>query len=331
MNINDFTKTVLKDPLLEGNINVGLSACLAGSRVRFNGDSATDRFITKQLGEYFTYSTVCPEVGSGMSTPRETVRVVAQGGELRMKNRAGDHDYTDSMKSFIEKDLLRVEQSNLDGFIFKSGSPSCGAYRIKVYNEQGATLHKDGTGMYAARVMENMPWLPVEEEGRLNDPALLENFISRVFAVKRWRSLMASGVTISALIEFHERHKYWLMAHNQQTVSLLGKTLANAKGKDLNLVASEYLRIFMDTCKKPPSRRNHTNVLYHVMGYFSKALEKIEKVELIETIEKYRLGIVPLILPITALKNTLRKKGQDYLTRQTYFSFPEELGLLNKI
>lgn len=311
-------------------INIGLSACLAGDKVRYNGQDCFNQLINSHLAEYFEYTTVCPEIAIGMGTPRETIRIV-KDGELQLRASKSNEDFTEKMRLFAISDMERIKNANLCGFIFKKGSPSCGAFRVKVYTPEGMPLVEKTSGFYAAQVMKSLPWLPVEEEGRLNDARLFENFIQRVFALGRWQEMMQNGLTHKALLDFHQFHKYWIMAHNQLQLKKLGSILANRKNRSVEELARDYLELFTSVVSKPPRSSNHINVLHHLLGYFKKSLDSFDKKEMLTTIEHYRKSYVPLILPVSRLAFYAKKYQQKYLLNQSYLHYPENLGLLNKL
>lgn len=314
----------------ELKIKIGLSACLAGDSVRYNGQGAEDRFITRDLSRYFDYVKVCPEMGIGMGAPRETIRLVDDNG-LRVKNHEGTNDYTDRMRDFSESKTDDLKDENLCGYIFKKGSPSCGAFRIKVYNTRGETLHNNEAGVFAKTFQNKYPWIPVEEEGRLNDAALRHNFISRVFAYRRWQIMIGDKPTAKQLVRFHQVHKYMLMSYSQDKMRELGRIVANHEKRDIAEVCHEYLIKFSELTAKPAPRKKHANVMYHIFGYFSKYLDDFDRHELVDVIEKYRTGILPLVLPVSRISHYVRKFKVEYLLGQSYLIYPEELGVLNKI
>ena len=311
-------------------IRVGLSACLAGDEVRYNGQAAEDRFVTGSLSEYFEYVKVCPEMAIGMGTPRETVRIVDDNG-LHLRNREGTNDYTEKMVSFSRSSASKMNDENLCGFIFKKGSPSCGAFRVKRYHPEGHTLRADETGFYAAEIRRKMPWLPVEEDGRLNDPALRYNFISRVFAMDFWRKNVEANCSIKSLVDFHARHKYMLMSHHQNYVSELGRLVANKDRLPPEEVADKYLHRFFEITEKPASSKKHANVLYHLFGYFSGKLDEFDRKETVSLIEEYRNGLLPLVTPVKRISHYVKKFKVDYLMNQAYLDYPEDLCVLNRL
>jgi uncharacterized protein YbgA (DUF1722 family)/uncharacterized protein YbbK (DUF523 family) len=308
-------------------IPVGISSCLLGQRVRYDGGHKLDSYIVGTLAEHFEFRPFCPEIGIGLGTPRPTIQLVKHDGEIRCvgaKNPA--LDVTDALRDYASRE--RCAQIDLCGYILKKDSPSCGMERVKVYvNDQP---QKTGTGIYAAEMMRLNPLLPIEEEGRLGDPQLRENFIQRVYVLHRWRQLLADGLTPSALTRFHARHKLILMS--RQNYVDLGQLLANASKANVEQIAESYIAQLMAALKKVAARRNHVNVLQHIQGYLKKELSQDDKAELCELIERYRQGEVPLIVPITLLKHHFRKTPDAYIEESYYMSpYPQELSLSNNL
>jgi uncharacterized protein YbgA (DUF1722 family)/uncharacterized protein YbbK (DUF523 family) len=311
-------------------LKIGLSACLAGDNVRYNGQNCMDKLIMNELTQYFHYIKVCPEMAIGMGSPRETIRIVKEQDTLKLRASKSDEDFTQRMESFSILDMERVKNSQLSGFIFKKGSPSCGLFRIKVYSPDGMPLPDKTSGFYAKEISRNFPWMPLEEEGRLNDPRLFENFIQRVFAIGRWQAMLKKGLSKKGLYEFHQQHKYWIMAHSQSGLKKLGKLLAS-NNADLNRLADSYLSAFTETVRQAPTSLKHSNVLYHLLGYFKKNIDAFDKQEICKLIKQYRLGYIPLVVPITRLSSYVKKYKSHYLLTQSYLKYPEHLGVLNKI
>ena len=323
---------MIKEDVLNGEkIKIGLSACLSGDEVRYNAQGAEDKFVTQQMSAYFSYVKVCPEMAIGMGTPRETIRIVSTDDGVRLRNREGSNDYTDKMREFSSRSAQELEEERLCGFIFKKGSPSCGAYRVKVYRETGETINNSEIGFYSRAVQEKYPFLPVEEDGRLNDPGLRHNFIVRVFAYRRWQMMVEDNMSINSLVAFHQKHKYMLMSYSQEGLRELGNLVANKEKRDVAEVCHEYIEKFSELTKKPASRAKHTNVLSHLFGYFSKYLDDFDRQETVAVIEKYRTGLLPLVLPISRISHYVRKYEIKYLLGQSYLVYPEELGILNKL
>jgi uncharacterized protein YbgA (DUF1722 family)/uncharacterized protein YbbK (DUF523 family) len=313
-------------------IRIGISACLLGEEVRYNGGHKRDAFLTDTFGRYVEWVPVCPEVELGMGTPRPPIRLERIGGSPRLIMPSTGGDYTDAMRGYAERRVAGLARLDLDGYVLKKDSPSCGMERVKVYHGAGAPS-KDGRGLFADVLLTRLPDLPVEEEGRLNDPALRESFISRVFVHHRWREGEREGWTRAGLMRFHERHKFLLMGRNQSGMRRLGRLLGEAgKEAPAEELAAAYRAGLTEILRRPATRRGHTNVLHHLAGFVSDALDGEDRAELAETIERYRLGLVPLIVPLTLIRHHVRRQGVAYLQDQVYLEpHPHELMLLNHV
>ena len=312
-------------------ITIGISACLAGQKVRYDGGHKRDSFLMETLGRFVRFMPVCPEFECGLGVPREAMRLEGDPARPRLVTIHTKLDQSERMERWAEKRVRELEKANLHGFIFKSRSPSSGMERVKVYSEagDGSPQHK-GVGLFARAFMDHFPLLPVEDEGRLHDPALRENFITRIFVLARWRSTAASKRP-GELVAFHTRHKLLLLAHSEKHYRLLGKLVAQAasprQGEDLFAQYGETMLAAL-TCKSTIAK--HINVLQHMMGYFKKVLSSDEKQELMEIIDQYRNGYVPLLSPLTLINHYVRKYRQDYLASQYYLQpHPVELRLRN--
>ena len=313
----------------EEALRLGVSTCLLGEKVRFDGGHTRDRYVTDVLGQWVDYVPVCPEVEIGMSIPRPTIRLVNEGEKERLVAPSTGQDYTDLMKEFSVKKVHELQTHDLDGYILKRGSPSCGMERLSVYRND-TRMNRNGIGVFAEILMEQWPHLPVEEEGRLNDPRLRENFIERIFCRNRWRTLIRGGKTRGRLVQFHTHHKMLLLAHNQAAYRRLGKIVAMAgQISDLELYA-QYEQEFQACLKHRSTPKRHANVLQHAMGYFKKLLTSIEKEEMNAAITDYRLGLIPLVVPVTLFRFNIQRFEIPYLSEQLYFNpHPKELMLRN--
>ncbi|MGR9114132.1 MAG: YbgA family protein [Gammaproteobacteria bacterium] len=310
-------------------IPVGISSCLLGQQVRYDGGHKSNDYIRQTLGEYFEFIPFCPEVESGMSIPRPPVQLRYTDRGIRCVG-AKDHsiDVTDQLNTCSERQRHWLQ--GLCGYILKKDSPSCGMARVKIYKNDYAD--RVGTGLFAQFLKENFPLLPLEEEGRLGDPHLRENFIQRVYVLYRWQRLCAESVTPNHLTRFHSQHKLIAMSHDQNQAHELGRLAASADKTNIQRVMAQYSLNLMQSLKKIATRGNHVNVLQHIQGYLKKNLDADDKAELSETIERYRLGIVPLIVPITLLKHHFRKQPNPFIEQSYYMSpYPEELTVLNEI
>ena len=311
-------------------IRVGVSSCLLGEKVRFDGGHKRDRLITEVLGEYFEYVPVCPEVELGLPTPRETLRLVARDGEERLVFTKSGDDITEAMTVWARQRVKQLEKEKLFGFIFKSKSPSSGMERVKLYDKNGSPTNR-GVGVFAREFMAHFPLIPVEEDGRLHDALLRENFIECVFTFRRWGEVV-DGAKFSGLVDFHTRHKLLLMAHSVELLRQMGKLVAAGKGQPVQEAFSDYQALLMKAMRLKPTVKKHVNVLDHIQGYFKKQLSGDEKQELQDVIGHYRKGLVPLIVPVTMLNHYVRKYGQPYLQQQLYLNpHPLELKLRNHV
>jgi len=309
---------------------VGISACLLGENVRYDGGHKLDHYLHDLLANHVTFVPVCPEVECGLSVPREAMRLVETDGEIRLMTQKSKIDKTAQMKKWMGPKLRELSGLPLCGFIFKAKSPSSGLMRIKVYGKNG--VRHNGIGLFAEGFIDRFPLLPVEDEGRLQDPGLRENFIVRVFAVHRWQSFNRKQKSLKNLMEFHAAHKYLLMAHCPKTMKHLGALLAQGKQHPLPGLNAAYFESFIQALQKPATIKKNTNVLMHIMGYFKKELGSAEKTEIKELIEKYHAEQVPLIVPLTLLNHYVRKYKPQYLENQIYLNpHPLELMLRNHV
>lgn len=310
-------------------IRIGISACLLGQEVRFNGGHSRDRFLTDTLANFVEFAPVCPEVEAGFPIPRETFRLEGNPDNPRFVTSRSKADHTERMEGFCRRRVEELASEDLCGFIFKKDSPSSGMERVKVHGEKGPPV-KRGVGLFARAFMKRFPLLPVEEEGRLHDPALRENFIEAIFVMRRWRDLLEGGLSRCRLVEFHTRHKLLIRSHSVEVHGEMGKLVAGAKRLDPTELRALYLELLMRALKLRPTVRKHSDVLMHAMGYFKKRLSPDEKQELLEVITHYRMGLTPLIVPITLLNHHVRKYAEPYLARQHYLNpHPIELKLRN--
>lgn len=312
-------------------IKIGISACLLGKKVRYDGEHQHDRFITDTLGQYVEFVPVCPEVECGLGVPRETMRLTGDPQDPKLMTTRTGIDHTDRMKKWAKKRVKELEKENLCGFIFKSKSPSSGMERVKVYVTP-KNISKTGIGMYAKAFMDHFPLLPVEEDGRLHDIKLRENFIERIFIYKRWRELLKKNKTIGGLVDFHTTHKLLIMAHSNQHYRTMGKHVAHAKEMAPKELFNQYEKMLMQALQLKATPKKNANVLQHMVGYFKKQLSSEEKTEILELIDQYRLQYIPLIVPITLINHFVRKYGEKYLAKQYYLNpHPIELKLRNHV
>ena len=319
-----------ENELLLEKIRVGVSSCLLGQEVRFDGGHKRDNYLTGTLSGYFDFIPFCPEAAVGLGIPRQPIRLVRRGEEIRAVGvRTPELDPTDQLAAFAERTARQLGE--ISGYILKKDSPSCGMERVKIYNDKGMPERK-GVGIYAGVLMQRLPLLPVEEEGRLGDAVLRENFIERVFVYHRWQRLVRKGLSAKGLIEFHSDHKFLILSHQQKAYRELGRLVANAGGSDLEKLAGEYVAILMNALKRPARPRKHVNVLEHLLGFLKEHLDKSDREEMAETIAQYREGLLPLIVPITLIRHHFRRHPDPYIQRQYYISpHPKELMLRNSI
>jgi uncharacterized protein YbgA (DUF1722 family)/uncharacterized protein YbbK (DUF523 family) len=311
-------------------IRIGISSCLLGQKVRFDAGHKYNEFINEQLSAFFEYVPVCPEVAAGMGIPRPPIRLVAHHDSVQALNRDdAKQDFSAALRATFYQAEARL--NGICGYILKKGSPSCGMARVKVYHPSGIPA-THGSGIFAQTLMQHWPVLPLEEEGRLNDPHLRENFIERVFVYARWQDLNASGLSAKTLVDFHSRHKLLLMAHSQAAYRRLGQMIAQAGSCNITELAQTYGIELMQALKRPATNKGHANVLQHLMGYLKKHIDSGDKAELLETIEAYRRTELPLIVPITLLKHHFRRHPDPYVATQIYLTpHPTELLLRNRI
>ena len=312
-------------------IRLGISTCLLGENVRYDGGHKLDRFLTETLGQYVEYVPVCPEVECGLGTPREALRLVGNPEAPRLVTTHTKQDLTDRMTQWAQKRVDELEKEGLYGFIFKSDSPSSGMERVKVYSEQGMPVKK-GIGMFARVFMGHFPLLPVEEEGRLHDPVLRENFIERIFTLKRWRETLEHKESRGSLVDFHTRHKLLILSHSPRHYQIMGKWVAQDKTIPLKEIYQQYQILLMEALFLKTTPKKNSNVLQHMMGYFKEQLSSDEKQELIEVIDSYRQEYIPLVVPVTLIGHYVRKYNQPYLKEQVYLNpHPMELQLRNHV
>jgi uncharacterized protein YbgA (DUF1722 family)/uncharacterized protein YbbK (DUF523 family) len=302
---------------------------LLGEEVRFDGGHCRNRFVVDILGLWFEWIPVCPEMEIGMGAPRPTIRLVDDGDQTRLVAPKTGEDFTRRMSAYSKKRVRELAALDLDGYVLKKGSPSCGIERLPVFGDKGV-LRRDGVGVYADTLMRLWPHLPIEDEGRLNDAGLRENFIERVFCRNRWRTLKIRGLTRRALVAFHTAHKFLLHAHNEAGYRRLGKLVSAAGSipdRELFTLYEEELQHVMRT---KATKKKHVNVLQHALGFFKRILEPGEKREILTAIDDFGAGLLPLVVPLTLFRYNIRKHNVAYLQAQLYFDpHPKELMLRN--
>jgi uncharacterized protein YbgA (DUF1722 family)/uncharacterized protein YbbK (DUF523 family) len=312
-------------------LRIGISSCLLGEEVRWDGGHKRDRFLTDVLDPYVEWVPLCPEVEVGMGTPREPVRLVRREGEILMLGTESGRDWTAPMRAWSEQRAGQLSRLDLCGYVLKKDSPSCGMERVKVRSDKGMPK-KEGQGIFAEALMRHQPVLPVEEEGRLHDAMLRENFVERIFAYRRLRSFFEQRWSVGGLVAFHTAHKLQLLAHSPRAYRSLGRLVASAKGAARGELRAQYESEFMGALSRPATRRRHVNAMQHCIGHFRKRLEDEARAELAGLIEDYQAELLPLVVPITMIGHYVRRLRVEYLAGQVYLEpHPKELMLRNHV
>ena len=312
-------------------IKIGISSCLLGNDVRWNGGHKRDRYLTDTLGKFVEWVPVCPEVEIGLGIPRETLRLVGDPEDPQLVTTKTKIDHTDSMKKWARGRLKELAQEDLCGFVFKSDSPSSGMVRVKVYGKKGMP-QKKGVGIFARAFMDHFPLIPVEDDGRLRNPQIRENFIEQVFTLKRWRDTRARRSCVGNVVDFHSQNKLVLMAHSPKHLKQMGAMTAQGKGMGCSLLYLEYEKLLLEALRLKTTIKKHYNVMLHMLGYFRKDLSADEKQELLEVMGHYKEQLVPLVVPLTLFRHYVRKYDQPYLAQQSYLNpHPVELKLCNHV
>lgn len=314
-----------------GSLRLGISRCLLGDEVRFDGGHKRDNFLTDVLGPYVEWVPICPEVEAGLGTPREAMRLVGDPAHPRLLTIKSGRDHTRALEKMTAGRLAELGNLDLSGYVFKRGSPSCGVERVRVYREHAMPSHS-GVGLFARAFIEQFPLIPVEEEGRLCDAPLRENFIVRVFCYRRYQDLLQNGVTRQAVVRFHTIHKYLLLAHSAQHYQTLGRLVGQAEHHRPKELALKYGELFMNALAVKATVRKHVNVLQHILGYFKTQLGPSQKTELLGVISDYHQGLTPLIVPLTLIKHYVHLFDVGYIRDQVYLNpHPKELMLRNHV
>ena len=317
---------------MNNKIKIGVSSCLIGEKVRWNGDHKQNYFVREVLANYFEYVSVCPEMEVGMGVPRETVALYGNLEKSRMISKKTQTDWTRPMKNYIKDRLKSLTHDDLCGYIFKSKSPSCGLGRIPVYSEFGSNKVRHGSGMFAQAFTKAFPIVPTEDEGRLNDPRIRENFIVKVFSFYRLQALFKQKFSLGALVKFHTQQKFLLLAHSRKHYDTLGQLVAKPKAMGLEILKVKYGEIFMEALTFKATPKKNTDVLLHMMGFLKKILSKEEKKDILSVIEDYRKQLLPLIAPVTLIRHHVNKHKIEYLMGQAYLNpHPKELMLRNHV
>lgn len=316
---------------MDEKIKIGISSCLLGYNVRYDGGHKLDRFLRDTLGQYVEYVPVCPEVEYGLGIPRESLRLVGDPSSPRLITTKTHRDHTAGMLGWARKRVIQLRKEDLCGFIFKSRSPSSGMERVKIYGEGGMPVNK-GTGLFARVFMDHFPLVPVEEEGRLHDLRIRENFIERIFTLRRWRKILSERNSRGRLVDFHTRNKLLILSHSPKHYREMGKLVADSKKLPNTLLYERYEQVLMESLRLKTTPKKNINVLQHLMGYFKKQLSSDEKQELLEIFQAYREGNIPLIVPMTIINHFVRKYDEPYLKQQTYLNpHPIALQLRNHV
>jgi uncharacterized protein YbgA (DUF1722 family)/uncharacterized protein YbbK (DUF523 family) len=320
-----------EDEMTPALLRLGISRCLLGDEVRFDGGHKKDNFLTEVLGRHVEWVPVCPEVEAGLGTPREAMRLMGDRQHPRLVTIKSGRDHTGAVESMTAHRVQELEELGLSGYVFKKDSPSCGMERVRIYNEHGLSV-RNGVGLFARAFIEQFPLIPVEEEGRLCEPALRENFIERVFCYRRWQDLVQSGMTRQALVQFHTIHKYLLLAHHPQQYQALGRLVGQAHQHRPKELAHRYGELFMKALAVKATVRKHVNVLQHILGYFKHRLGAQEKTELLGVIGDYHHRLTPLVVPLTLIKHYVQIFDVGYVRDQVYLNpHPKELMLRNHV
>jgi len=304
---------------------IGISSCLLGNKVRHDGGHKYEPFITQTIGLHVEWVPVCPELEVGMGVPREAVRLVGNPSDPKMIAHKSGKDWTRKMQSFAANRVRRLEKMNLSGYILKKNSPSCGMERVRVYGPKGMP-NRQGRGLFAQTLMTKLPLLPVEEESRLYNPGLRENFIERVFGYYRWQALVSDGRSIKKLVDYHRQEQLLLFAHSEAHMRRLDRIVAQAKRMSFGAAMEEYGRLFMEALCYRATQRKNSKVLQHMLGYFLKQLSSDERKELRGVIGDYRRSLVPLVIPLTLIRRYVEKYDVPSLQGQSYLQpHPKEV------
>ena len=312
-------------------IRVGVSSCLLGQKVRFDGGHKLDTLITEVLGSCFEWVPVCPEMEIGLGTPRESLRLIGSSESPRLIAIRSGTDHSRKMRDWAEKRLEELALLDLNGYVLKKDSPSCGMERVRIYDENGMA-RRTGSGIFAGLLIRRFEMIPVEEEGRLHDMSIRENFVERVFAHHRWQEFVKAGPQSRDLVVFHTRHKLTLSSHSSERYRKLGRLVADIGRRKINEVLQEYGHLFMEALRVRATARKHANVLFHILGFLKNQIDAEDKAELAASIDDYRKELVPLVVPMTLLQHHLRRHPVPWVLEQTYLNpYPAELMLRNHV
>jgi uncharacterized protein YbgA (DUF1722 family)/uncharacterized protein YbbK (DUF523 family) len=317
--------------MARARLRIGVSSCLLGRKVRYDGQHKRDEFLTEVLDPFVEWVPVCPELELGLGVPREPIRLVGRAAAPRLVAERSGADHTAAMHAFADRRVAELAAEDLDGYVTKKDSPSCGMERVRVHDPGGGPPRRDGVGAFARVLLDRLPLLPLEEEGRLHDPALRESFVERVFAYARWKAARPR-MTRGRLVAFHTAHKLTLLAHSPAAYRRLGALVGGLGKGPLGAAVDAYGRAFMEALRVPATRGRHANVLQHMLGYFRKTLAPDDRKELEHVVADYGRGLVPLIVPLTLVRHHVRRCGVEYLDGQVYLDpDPKELRLRNHV
>ncbi|MDA2978957.1 MAG: DUF523 and DUF1722 domain-containing protein [Actinomycetota bacterium] len=315
-------------PTQQARIRIGVSSCIIGEEVRYNGGHSRQRYLTDVLAQFVEYVPVCPEVEIGMGVPRPTIRLVQADDGLQLVDPKNDINWTSAMNRYSRTRTAELGSQDLDGFVLKKGSPTCGLERVKVYTDSG--VGNQGQGLFASALVQRFPFLPIEEDGRLNDPLIRENFVERVFAFRRLKDLFRPRWSARDVVEFHTTEKLLLRAHDEVRYRQLGRLVADVRRIPRAAFADQYQDLFMAAMQRKATVAKHCNVLQHMVGFLRRVDDEPGRTEMAEAIADYRLGLVPLIVPVTLIRHLSRRHAQTLFLESSYLSpHPKELMLRN--
>ena len=317
---------------MKEKIKIGMSSCLLGEEVRWDGDHKYDQYVRDVLGSYFDYVSICPEVDVGMGVPRETVALYGTLENPKMITKRSKTDWTKKMNHYTKDRIHELTKENLCGYVFKSKSPSCGIGKVPIYSEFGSSRMRHGSGVFASSFVKVFPLVPVEDEGRLHDPVIRENFIVRIFCFHRLQLLVRKSFSIGSLVRFHTRHKFLILSHSRKKYDDMGELVANAKKIKTAELKTRYSKLFMAALTYKSTPKKNTDVLLHMVGFLKKILTREGKKDILSVIEDYRNELLPLVVPVTLIYHQVKKHNIEYLLDQVYLNpHPKELMLRNHV
>ena len=317
---------------MKEKIKIGMSSCLLGEEVRWDGDHKHDQYVRDVLGSYFDYVSICPEVDVGMGVPRETVALYGTLENPKMITKRSKTDWTKKMNHYTKDRIHELTKENLCGYVFKSKSPSCGIGKVPIYSEFGSSRMRHGSGVFASSFVKVFPLVPVEDEGRLHDPVIRENFIVRIFCFHRLQLLVRKSFSIGSLVRFHTRHKFLILSHSRKKYDDMGELVANAKKIKTAELKTRYSKLFMAALTYKSTPKKNTDVLLHMVGFLKKILTREGKKDILSVIEDYRNELLPLVVPVTLIYHQVKKHNIEYLLDQVYLNpHPKELMLRNHV